>query len=171
MRNKWILYTFLVLCGIFSTSFKFVVPDYKFHSVYVYNFTKYIQWPTNNINFTINILDNEHKVFESFKMMADAKSSENKKYVVNKFNNVSELTDCDILFIPSGSSNKAEEAINKFKDKHTLVITEKPGLITSGSSINFVIQDSKLKFEINKSALEKAGLKVSSQLMQMAIVK
>jgi hypothetical protein len=61
--------------------------------------------------------------------------------------------------------------IEKVKEWSTLVITEKNGLSERGSCINFVLIDNKLNFEINKTAIDQAGLKVSSQLLKMGIVK
>ena len=39
--------------------------------------------------------------------------------------------------------------------KNTLIITEKPGLAKQGSGINFVIENNKQKFEMNKTNIEK----------------
>jgi hypothetical protein len=37
-----------------------------------------------------------------------------------------------------------------------------------GAAINFIIEDSKTKFELNKTAATKAGLNISSSLEKMA---
>jgi hypothetical protein len=143
--------------------------SYKFHSVYIYNFTKYIEWPNNTISFTINIIGNNNDIFESFKLMAETKSSESRKIQVNRFNNVESATACDILFIQQGYSRELDNATKKFGKSGTLIITEKDGLIESGSGINFKLIENRLLFELNKEAIEKAGLKVSSKLIQMAM--
>ena len=60
--------------------------------------------------------------------------------------------------------------IAKVKGKSTLVVTDKSGMAKQGASINFVSIDNKQKFELNKSNLAKMDLKVSSSLVQLAIV-
>jgi hypothetical protein len=50
-----------------------------------------------------------------------------------------------------------------------LIITEKSGLAQKGSSINFIMQDNKWKFELNEAATQSAGLKVSRELSKLAI--
>lgn len=145
--------------------------DYKFHSIYVYNFTKYIEWPQNAGVFRISIFSTDISIVDSFQKMAETKQVSGDKIVVQQIKNISSLTDCDILFIPESESAIASKVIEKYMGKNTLVITERNGLIEDGSCINFVLVDNRLKFEINKSAIETAGLKVSSQLLQMGIVK
>jgi len=145
--------------------------DYKFHSIYVYNFTKYIEWPQSAGTFRIAILSSDPSVLDPFQKMAETKLVGGNKIEVELARNVNNLADCNILFVPESESHAASKAIEKCKGKNTLVITEKSGLIESGSCINFVLVDNRLKFEISKSAIESAGLKVSSQLLQMGIEK
>lgn len=145
--------------------------DYKFHSIYVYNFTKYIEWPQNAGAFRIAILGSDATVLDSFQKMAETKQVSGNKIEVEQARNINNLMDCNILFVPESESYAASKAIEKCKGKNTLVITEKNGLIDNGSCINFVLVDNRLKFEISRSAIESAGLKVSSQLLQMGIEK
>jgi hypothetical protein len=60
--------------------------------------------------------------------------------------------------------------MSKIRGKSTLIITEKPGLARQGAAINFVVQENKTKFELNKGNAEKYDLKVSSNLLSLAIV-
>jgi hypothetical protein len=60
--------------------------------------------------------------------------------------------------------------IAKVAGKPTMVITDKNGLGEKGSNINFKTVGGKLKFELNQAAFDKNKLKVSSQLVSMAIV-
>jgi len=91
------------------------------------------------------------------------------KIVIRKFKSADEISNCHILFVPVTGSNNFEEVQEKLKGKHTLVITEKSGLAQKGSGINFVQQDNRWKFELNESATQSAGLKVSKELSKLAI--
>jgi len=169
---KKLLVILFIFIGMSSFSSKtYFATDYKFHSVYIYNFTKYIQWPSNGAEFNISILGNQPEAVNAFKAMADAKSSSGKQYKVKVAKSAGDVSDCDILFIPSNYSKMAGDAMQKVAGSNTLVITEKEGMIAQGSGINFIIVDNKLKFELSKTNIDKAGLKVSSQLLQMAILK
>ena len=43
-------------------------------------------------------------------------------------------------------------------------------LSQTGFVINFILDQNKVRFEINPRAAERAGLKISSQLMKLAII-
>lgn len=169
---KRLLYTLAVIflsAGSFSSVQ--AQSDYRFHSVFMYNFTKYIQWPSSaqTGDFVIGVIGN-CLIQGELEKMAINKSVGSQKIVVKKFKNVSELTSCQMLFIPSADSRDFEAALEKLKGKPTLILTEKNGLGQKGSGINFVLVDGRWRFELNENATESAGLKVSKELSKLAIL-
>jgi hypothetical protein len=144
--------------------------DYRFHSVFIYNFTKYIQWPAEyqTGEFVIAVLG-DSPIFHELEKMAMNKTVGIQKIVIKRYKSMKEVNNCHILFVPSANNNHFESVQEKLKGKHTLIITEKTGMAQKGSGINFVLQDNKWKFELNESATQSAGLKVSKELAQMAI--
>jgi len=73
------------------------------------------------------------------------------------------------LFIPYDKTALLHSAVSKLGKNSTVIITEKPGMILQGSSINFVVESNKQKFELNKTNLARHNLNVSEALEQMAI--
>ncbi|HSY28334.1 MAG TPA: YfiR family protein, partial [Burkholderiaceae bacterium] len=49
-----------------------------------------------------------------------------------------------------------------------LVVTESAGALESGSIINFVPVDDRIRFEISVTQAERSGLKISSRLLGVA---
>jgi hypothetical protein len=94
----------------------------------------------------------------------------NKKFVIKNFKNSAEVQDCQILYIDRSKSGEFETANAKVKGKGTLVVTDRNGLGSKGSCINFKTVEDKLKFELNQTAIEVSNLKVSSALTSMAIL-
>lgn len=145
--------------------------DYRIHSVFIYNFTKYIQWPSNEQNgdFIIGVLGNSPMVASLEKLAAERKIG-TRSMVIKKFASVDQISKCHMLFIPDKNSNDLDAAIAKISSQSTLIMTERNGLGMKGSGINFITVDGKQKFELNKAATEKAQLKVSTELTSLAIV-
>jgi len=54
--------------------------------------------------------------------------------------------------------------------KGILTIGERKGFAREGVALNFVLVNEKLKFEANEKAINKMGLKASSQLLKLAIM-
>jgi len=141
------------------------------YSMMVFNFTKYVQWPDHagSGEFIIGVVGNAD-IYNTLNGWYGGKPRGTKTYVIKKFANASEVTDCHVLFIDKSKSGEFEAANNKVKGKGTLVITDKNGLGEKGSGINFKMVDNKLKFELNQKAIEASNLKVSGALSSMAIL-
>jgi hypothetical protein len=141
------------------------------HSMMVFNFIKYVQWPSQDKSheFVIGVVGNE-EVFNKLNSWYGGKPNGSKTYVIKKFASASEVTDCQLVYIDKSKSSEFEAIETKLKGKNTLVVTNKSGLGAKGSCINFKTVDDKLKFELNKSAMEAANLKVSGSLTAMAIL-
>jgi len=168
MKISKIIFGILVMTVI---PFMAKSQDYRIHSVFIYNFTKYIQWPSSDQNgdFVIGVLGNSPMVASLEKLAAERKIG-TRSMVVKKFSSVDQISKCHMLFIPDRQSGDLEAAIAKISGQSTLVMTERSGLGMKGSGINFITVDGKQKFELNKAATEKAQLKVSNELTSLAIV-
>lgn len=156
---------------IFSIVAKAQLGDYKSHTVYIYNFTKYVQWPASyqSGNFVIGIYGIS-PITAQLRAATANKSVGGQKIVVKQYNSLAAIVDNPhILFIPNLQSSKLATIKQKFVGKSTLLVTEKNGLARLGSMINFVLRDGKWKIEMNNTEVTKAGLKVSSQLSRIAI--
>lgn len=161
----------LVVLVLAALPFMAKAQDYRIHSVFIYNFTKYIQWPSTDQSgdFIIGVLGNS-PIVGSLEKLAQERKVGSRAMVIKKFSTVSEISKCHMLFIPENSSNDFEAALAKVSGQSTLIMTERKGLGSKGSGINFITVDGKQKFELNKSATEKAQLKVSTELTSLAIV-
>jgi hypothetical protein len=146
-------------------------PMYEVHSMMVYNFLKYIEWPAEakSGDFVIGVYG-DNNVFETLNKWYGSKDKMGQKIVIKKFNSSAEVGNCHILYLGSSKSNDFDGLKTKLTGTTTLMITDRKGLGEKGSGINFKMEGNKLKFEMNQSAMEAARLKVSSQLSSMAIV-
>jgi hypothetical protein len=167
MEKKIIVWAVSILA--FTGSFSAYAQDYKYHSVFIYNFTKYIQWPSGaqNGTFVIGVLGNSSMLGELEKLMTN-KTVGTQTIVIKKITNISESSSCHAVFIPSHKSGQFD-ADPVLRAKPVLFITEMEGLGKKGSHINFIIQDGKLRFELNQTTILESGLKVSSQLNSLAL--
>lgn len=143
----------------------------KLKASYIYNFTKYVNWPDKYKagNFVIGVLGTS-TFYNDLTALLSTKTVGSQKFEIKSFANAESVSGlCHILFVPAENSGMLPDVLKKMKGKSTLLITEKPGLAKQGSAINFVVENNKQKFELNKSNIEKYSLKVSSTLTSLAI--
>ena len=145
--------------------------DYQFHKVYIYNFTKYIQWPPEmqGGDFVIGVYGKSSMINE-LKAMSLNRTVGAQKITVKEIHSPQDASTCHVVFVPSGKSGSLTDLKSKLDGRPTLIITEKDGLAKQGSAINFVLVDGKLKYELNKNSIDKAGLKVMPDLVKLAIL-
>ena len=164
----------LVLAALLMTSYSTFAqerPLHEVHSMMVFNFIKYVQWPDHagSGEFVIGVIGSP-EIYKTLNDWYGGKARGSKTYVIKKFNSAADVTDCHVLYIDKSKSSEFDTVNNKVKGKGTLVITDKNGLGEKGSAINFRMIDNKLKFELNQKAIEASNLKVSGALSSMAIL-
>jgi hypothetical protein len=145
--------------------------NYKLHPLYIFSFTRYIQWPEaySQGDFEIDVLG-DSPIIEELNKMAQAKKVGDRVIKIVKINSVADIKKCQMLFVPSGKSGQIAEILAKVGSQSILVISEEPGLGAKGSHINFVTKDGKLVFEMNQAAITKQNMKVSNELTRLAIL-
>ena len=163
----------LIVIYIFITlSIQAQTSNAKMQSVFIYNFTKLVNWPVSyqTGDFIIGVLGNSPIVAE-LENMAATKKAGSQTIVIEKYATVDAIKKCHILVIPETQSSKITAASGKTGGYNTLIVTDTEGGTKKGASINFVIIDSKQKFELSETNANNKGLKVGAELIKLAIVK
>jgi hypothetical protein len=130
-------------------------PMHEVYSMMVFNFVKYVQWPTNEggNEFVIGVVGN-NDIYKTLTTWYGGKAKGSKTYVIKKFNSAAEVTGCQVVFIDHSKSSEFDAINEKVKGKGTLVVTDRNGMGYRGSCINLKMVDDNLKFELNQHAIE-----------------
>ncbi len=165
MRKQFLLLFFLVLIPLSGFS---QVEKYK--SVFTLNFIRYIGWAeeAKQGDFVIGVLKNS-SIAQLLNSQSAGKKFGYQNVVIKEFNNVDQVTDCQVLYVSSYVNfARHAETIKSKLGKNSLIITESEGATDYGSVINFVVRDNNLKFEIDGENAKSCGLSISSKLENMA---
>ncbi|HLG35494.1 MAG TPA: YfiR family protein [Bacteroidia bacterium] len=143
--------------------------EYSIKTLFIYNFTKYIEWPAANKKnvFEIDVVG-ESAILKPLEALARNKKINQKPIIIKMIDAESEVTG-DIVFIPFSGSKKLSTVLKQCKGKNALVITEAPNLALKGSAINFRVVEHKIRFELNQAAAKNSGLKFSTELVELSI--
>jgi hypothetical protein len=146
-------------------------PVHEIHSMMIYNFIKYIQWPDydSSQDFIIGVIG-EDDVYNTLSTWYDGKLRGDKKFSVKKYNSIAEIGNAHIIYVGKNEGRSFGAIQQKIKGTSVLTITDNPGLGEKGSAINFKTVNSKLAFELNQKTIDQSNLKVSGQLSAMAIL-
>jgi hypothetical protein len=141
----------------------------KAQSLYIYNFTKYIEWPKDmqQGDFVILVLGNS-SLYDELSGLTTGKRVGNQSIVVKKISNPGQITKSNILFVGSSYCDKISNQKDLLLDSKTLVIGERRISGNTSFSISFFVDDSRLKFELNKTNLNSSGLQMDQKLALLA---
>ncbi len=138
---------------------------YRFHKVFFYNFTKYIEWPTTyKEGDFIMAVYGESEITELLKEMAEIKKVGVNAIKIISVDRNSLNQKINLLFVPDSQAANFNNIKSALGNKPTLLIAETEGLGKQGAMINFKDVGGKLRFEINTPAINRNGLKVSTEL-------
>lgn len=174
LNNKLLFCLLITLCIVSKQGFTQQMnkenTNAKIKAIFVYNFTKYFEWPPNYRaeNFVITVIG-DLALYKELKEMAKDKKVGSQAFEIRTAITLNEIEKSHMLIISNSYSNLLNEVPVKMKGKSILVIADKPGAAKNGAAINFVAVDNKQKFELNKKNAEKYGLVVSSNLEKLAI--
>jgi len=143
----------------------------KFKAVFLYNFTRYFEWSEKKKvgNFVIYVVGKNENLITELKTLASKKKVGNQDIEVKNSFVFDASVSAQIIYLLPDVSKSIADVTAKSKAKSTLVVAESPNACKTGSSINFVVVDNKLKFEYNKSNAVKAGLKTNDDIKALAI--
>ena len=78
--------------------------------------------------------------------------------------------DCQILFISSSEANRLNRIIEALDKSAVLTVSDIPQFSQRGGMIQFVLEENRIRFEVNLAATQRAGLTLSSELLKVATV-
>ena len=139
-------------------------------ALFIYNFTKQIEWPTqslSNSKFVIGIYG-KTEVGDRLSQLLGTRKIFDKPIEIRQLKTGDEIEECQIVFISKGNVMKVSDHLEKLQSKGVLIIGEEKSMISKGICINIFEKEEKMSFEISESAIKKANLKVSKQLIDLA---
>lgn len=170
MKKYFFFVVILALAGFSKLSAQSTIPAAQ--SVFIYNFTRLTEWPAEfkTGDFVIGVLGSG-EVFTELRNYTTGKMVGTQPIKVLKFGSSAEVTKCHILFVAYGKTKEIPDALAKLGTQGTLIVAENRSAIEKGAAINFVIVEDKLKFELKSSNASSEGLKIHSNLENMATAK
>ena len=139
----------------------------KVESLYIYNFIKNIQWSNVNDKYIVGVFS-DNDTFNELNTILSVRQFNGKNIEVKKLSAPTHASECHIVFVSQSSGSMVKKIVAEADTKNTLIVSER-GQLNNGAGIAFVLDNSKLGFQINKEACSAAGLQISASLMSLGI--
>jgi hypothetical protein len=152
--------------------------EYLVKAGFIYNFAKFVEWPSTafaepDSPIVIGVLGTD-PFGEIINHVVEGKKIGMRGFVVRRFKWSKELKDskdfkeCRILFVSSSEKMHFEEIVEAVKGLPILTVGETPGFAERGGMIRLMLEDNRVRFEVNVEAAHDGNLNISSRLLTLA---
>lgn len=147
--------------------------DYQVKAVYLINFARFVEWPDKGgaaqDPFTICILGRD-PFGPTLDTTLGGERIAGRSVLLKRISSARESLNCRILFVSSTEENSLNRTVEATNKQATLTVSDMPQFADHGGMIQFVMQDNRVRFEVNLTAAQHAGLTLSSELLKVATV-
>ena len=149
--------------------------EYLIKAGFIFNFAKFVEWPSSAFAqpespIVIGVLGTDPFGTIIDKTVQDKKIG-TRGFVVKRLKwgtDLKELKECKILFVGASEKAHMDELVQIVKGLPILTVGETPGFAERGGVIRFVLEDNRVRFEVNVVAARQADLTISSRLLTLA---
>jgi len=174
----WKLAGWLLLAGLMVSAFCVCAPaqerptEYQVKAAFLEKFGKFVEWPDTafakaDSPLVIGVFG-ENPFRDDLENLAAKDTINGHAIVVRQIKSPADLKGCHVVFIPASVKARAPEALAAVQGLGILTVGETDDFIQAGGMIAFVVENSRIRFEINDAAARRAGLKISSKLLALA---
>lgn len=173
-RSVWLIGLLALMWLAGQTSWSAPVPEYKVKAAFLYNITKFIDWPASRFGDTnspivIGILGPDPfgpLLEETFR----EKKVDGHPFLIQRVTSANAARDCHVLFISRLHKESIREVARSLQGEAILTVGESDRFARQGGMINFILVKDHVNLEINVGALEGVGLRASSKILSLATI-
>jgi hypothetical protein len=147
--------------------------EYRIKAAFLLNFCQFVSWPVTpqekpDASLILCVIG--ESPFKSSLETIAGKTVRGRTMEVRFVSNMDAISPCHLLFVGKSEQKNLAAIIASLKNKPILTVGDMEDFARCGGIIAFVKIDNKIRFEINPKAAETVGLKISSQLLKLAII-
>ncbi len=149
-----------------------VSPEYKLKAAFLFNFTKFVDWPPEvfadpTSPLIIGVLGDD-PFGGALEEVIGGRTANGHPLAVHRARRVEDLKNCHVLFICSSEKSRQVEIIASLKGSAVLTVSDSDEFLAHGGMIKVTLVDRKPHLEIDAAIAERAGLKIQAQLLGLA---
>ena len=147
--------------------------QYQIEAVYLYNFSRFVQWPTRSHDapsrpFLICVLGKD-PFGATLDSIIAGEAVNGQSILARRIARPQEGSDCRILFVSTSEEFHLKDVLAPLDKTSVLTVSDIPRFSQRGGMIQFVLDGGKVHFEVNLKNATDAGLTVSSDLLEVAV--
>jgi len=163
IRALWAMLLAACFCTPQATG-AITAPEYQVKAAFIYKFATYIRWPAQGgaargQPFVIGVIGKD-PFGPALDLVMRGQNVQGRAIVVSRVAQPEEALRCQVLFVCSSERRNLRRILDALRGAPVLTVGDMDQFAELGGMINLVTtEDHHIHFEINKGAIDRAGLK------------
>jgi hypothetical protein len=147
------------------------VPETEVKAAFLFNFAKFVTWPAQAFSSETAPIQlavfGDEETTSTLKLLLSDKKAHGRSFEVKRISNPQDAKNSQIVYVTSTESRRTSQVLEATRKLPILTVGESDQFLDLGGMINFLFEDSQLRFEINTEPAEKVKLEISSKLLRL----
>ncbi len=144
----------------------------RVEAAFVYNFTQFVEWPadaflTKDAPFVVAVVG-EDPLGGGLERAMAGKMACGRPIVVKHFASADRIEGCQVVFVPAAQDAAAAGILAKAANHPVLTVGQTDAFMQTGGAIRLLVEDGRIKFQLDPDVVDAAKLKASAKLMKLA---
>jgi hypothetical protein len=172
LASACVLALALLVLGQASGQARVPATERGVKAAFLYKFLAYAEWPAGTFTrsdqaIVVGVLGADELHAE----LAEAvrgHTVDDRTIEVRRLRPGDPVTALHVLFVGASERARVASLARAVQGRGVLLVTESDDALDAGSTINFVVVDGRVRFEVSLPGAERAGVKLSSRLLAVA---
>jgi hypothetical protein len=162
----------LCLVTVPAASAQETTPEKRIKAAFLYKFSLYVEWPDEAFAgpadpIVIGVVG-DIAIAKELQRVTAGRDVKQRPLQVRFYRDDITPAGVHLLYIDGRDGATRQTVLERLQDKPVLLVTDDPGGLATGSSVNFVVEGDRVRFDISLIAAEAQQLRISSRLLAVA---
>lgn len=139
-------------------------------AAFLYNFAKFTEWPPDGLSagpLTLCVLD-DSAVEGALSELVGNSTINGRTVTISRNASGARLRACHLLYVGEANSARAAAILEELLGAPVLTVSNGDDFIRLGGIVGLFVEEGRMRFAINPDAAHRAGVRLSSRLLQLA---
>jgi YfiR/HmsC-like len=148
------------------------LAEYQVKAAFLFNFAKFVDWPEAafadaRAPIVLGVVG-ENPFGDDLSNMVSRQQVKGRPIRVGMFKFGDDLRGCHVVFVSASERAHVPQILSSLRGADALTVSDIDGFAAAGGVMQFVIEDSRVRFVVNQAAAEQAKLRISAKLLALA---
>jgi hypothetical protein len=142
--------------------------EYRVKAAFLYNFARFVEWPAGGDGTMRVCLFPADSFSDVLERTVAGKTAHGLPFEIRRLERFDDSLGCDMVFFGAMGARRESALLGSLVSLPVLTVGDRSPFAARGGMINFVVDGGRVGFEINRKAADRAGLRISSKLLELA---